>query len=129
MKKIFVILFIVIAIVVYLFLANRSPFIEYELEGKTYRLMTAKSSSQWSKGLMDYRSKKELDGADGMIFIFLKKDFRQFWNQNTYLNLDVYWIDGEKVVGKDKLPSILQSKDIVVVYSPTEVDRVIEIVR
>ncbi len=129
MKKIFIIFFIIIAIATYFFLANRSPFIKYELEGKTYQLMVAKTGSEWAKGLMDYRSKKDLKGADGMIFVFPKKDYRQFWNQNTYLDLDVYWIDGKKVVGKDKLPSIERSKDLVVIYSPSKVDRVIEIVK
>ncbi len=122
-------IFIVVAIVAYFFLANRSPFIKYELEGRTYQLMTAKTESERVKGLMDYRSKKDLKGADGMIFIFPRKDYRQFWNQNTYLDLDVYWVDGKKVVGKDKLPSIEKSKDLVVIYSPEKVDRVIEIVK
>lgn len=106
-----------------------SPFLEYNLNGKTYQLMTAETSSEWAKGLMDYKSKKELNGADGMIFIFPDRDYRQFWNQNTYLDLDVYWLDGEKVTGKSFLPSITKNKEVVVVESNAKADKVVEIVR
>jgi len=78
---------------------------------------------------MFYKSKEELKGADGMIFIFPEKDFRSFWNENTYLDLDVYWIDGDKVVGKSYLPSIEKSKEIVTIDSSGSVDKVVEIVR
>lgn len=78
---------------------------------------------------MFYKSKKELGGADGMIFIFPEKDYRTFWNKNTYLDLDIYWIDDNKVVGKDYLPSILKSKEIVTVKSRVEVNKVVEIIR
>lgn len=78
---------------------------------------------------MNYRDKKELKGADGMMFIFPDKDYRTFWNMNTYLDLDVYWIDGDRVVGKDYLPSILKSKEIITVESRVKVNKVIEIVR
>jgi uncharacterized membrane protein (UPF0127 family) len=91
--------------------------------------MTAKTTTEWTKGLMDYKNKGELKGADGMIFMFPKKEYKQFWNQNTYLDLKVYWMDGERVVGKSDLPSITKSKDVVVVYSPEKVDRVVEIVK
>jgi hypothetical protein len=105
-----------------------SPFLNYNLNGKTYKLMTAKNNSQWTKGLMNYRSKKELNGADGMIFIFPDRQLRQFWNENTYLDLDVYWIDDDKVIGKGFLPSIEKSKEVVIIESETKVDKVVEII-
>ena len=64
-----------------------------------------------------------------MIFIFPDKEFRNFWNQNTYLDLDVYWLDDDKVTGKDYLPSILKSKETITISSPKEVNKVVEIVR
>ena len=72
--------------------------------------------------------KKPVD-FDGMIFIFPDKQVRSFWNKNTYLDLDLYWMDGDKVVNKSYLPSILKSKDTVVVKSSGEVNRVVEIIR
>lgn len=108
---------------------KKSSFLEYRLEGKTYKLLVAKNQDQWQKGLMFYKNKKELKGADGMIFIFPDKDYRSFWNMNTYLDLDVYWLDDDQVVGKDFLPSILKSKDLVSIGSPRKVNRVIEIIK
>ena len=78
---------------------------------------------------MFYKDKGELKGADGMIFIFPDKDYRQFWNMSTYLDLDVYWLDNDEVVGKNYLPSILKSKSVVVISSPKKVNRVVEIVK
>lgn len=102
---------------------------EYKLEGKIYKLLTAKNSSEWQKGLMDYRDKKELKGADGMIFIFPDKDYRTFWNESTYLDLDVYWLIDDEIIGQDYLPSILKTKEPVTIESKKEVNKVIEIIR
>ena len=78
---------------------------------------------------MYYKNKKELKGADGMIFIFPEKEYRTFWNKNTYLDLDIYWLDNDSVVGKDYLPNILKTKKIFTVDSGKEVNKVVEIVR
>lgn len=99
--------------------------VSYDLNGKTYHLLTAKNSAQWEKGLMYFRNLKD---ADGMIFIFPDKQFRSFWNKNTYMNLDVYWINGKTVVGKNFLPSEEKRKTITVINSPDKVDRVIELI-
>ena len=103
--------------------------IYYSLEGKTYKLLPAKTPLEHQKGLMFYRDKKDLKGADGMIFIFPDKNYRTFWNKNTFLDLDVYWIDGDRIVGKDFLPSIEKTKEILTINSPKPVNKVVEIVR
>ena len=130
MKKI--ILFLLFFLLIYyLFITNnnqcknRSARI-YKINDKNYCLLIGSSRTEWERGLMFY--KKPVD-FDGMIFIFPDKDYRTFWNKNTYLDLDVYWLNDDKVVGKSFLPSILKSKEIVVVKSPSEVNRVIEVIR
>ncbi len=100
---------------------------KYLIENKNYCLLTASNQEQWQKGLMFYKNKKELKGADGMIFIFPEKQIRSFWNKNTYLDLDVYWIDENKVIGKSFLPSIEKSKETITVKSPKSVNKVIEL--
>ena len=62
-----------------------------------------------------------------MIFLFPSLEVRSFWNKNTYMDLDVYWLAGDEVLGKSKLPSIEKSKEIVVVDSPAPANKVIEI--
>ncbi|OGK16701.1 hypothetical protein A2774_00170 [Candidatus Roizmanbacteria bacterium RIFCSPHIGHO2_01_FULL_39_12c] len=96
----------------------------YKLEDKNLRLLVADTPEKWQKGLMYFRT---LEGVDGMIFIFPDSEIRTFWNKNTYMDLDIYWINGDKVVGKNYLPSIEQSKRIVTVSSPEPADKVIEI--
>ena len=65
---------------------------------------------------------------DGMIFVFPDKQMRSFWNKNTYLDLDLYWMDDEKIIGKSFLPSTLKTKKIITVSSPGKVNQVVEII-
>ncbi len=131
MRKVFLILLVFI-LVFFLFFyfkkMKKDKFYYQKINGKIYKLLKATTPSQWQKGLMNYRSKKELKGADGMIFIFPEKDYRTFWNMNTYLDLDVYWLDDDKVVGKDFLPSIEKTKEIYTIFSKEKVAKVVELV-
>jgi len=128
MKKI--ILFLVIFILVAYLLVSRSSCQNklakiYSIDNKNYCLLTASNQKQWKRGLMFYKKSVNIDG---MIFIFPNKDYRSFWNENTYLDLDVYWMDGDKILGKSFLPSINKSKTVITVDSPGEADRVVEII-
>lgn len=96
------------------------------IEGKTYRLLTASSPKEWKTGLME---KESLGNADGMIFLFPDKQQRTFWNYKTILDLDVYWMDGDRIAGRARLPSIDETEDVKIIQSPGPVDRVVEIVR
>ncbi len=98
--------------------------VSYSLNGQKVRLLVADTPEKREKGLMYYR---KLEGVDGMIFIFSKKELLSFWNKNTYMDLDLYWIDDKKVVGKSYLPSIEQSMMILTVNSPEKVNKVIEL--
>ena len=73
---------------------------------------------------MNFRS---LKGVDGMIFIFPNNEIRNFWNKHTLMDLELLWIDGDKIVGRSELPSIEKSKEIVNVQSQKPVDKVIEL--
>lgn len=101
-------------------------FIYYKLEDKVYYLKTAKTPEEWQKGLMFV---KKPVNYDGMIFIFPDKKIRYFWNQNTFLDLDIYWLDGDQIIGKDYLPSLDKSKKVITLTSPLPADKVIEIIR
>ena len=98
----------------------------YALEGRSYHLLVAKTPEEWEKGLMSIRQKRDFDG---MLFVFPEKEVKTFWNKETYLDLDLYWISGEDVIGKSYLPSIEKTKNITQVMSPGKVDKVIEIIR
>lgn len=122
-------LFLTIILFFVLKIKQNKDFVYYQINKKTYKLLVADNKEKWERGLMFYRNKKELNGVDGMIFIFPEKDYRTFWNKNTYLDLDVYWINDDKIVGRDYLPSILKTKLIFTISSKEKVNKVIEIIR
>lgn len=126
MKKILFVLALILVIISWYIISgkNNERVIKYKLEGKEYELLVADNSKEWEEGLMFVREAK----YDGMIFLFPDKKQRFFWNKNTYLDLNIYWLDDDKVVGKDKLPSIEKSKEIIKVFSPSPVNKVIEVV-
>jgi len=105
--------------------ANKEA-IPFIIGNKEYYLLVADEPREWEQGLMNYR--KPVD-FDGMLFIFPDKTVRTFWNKNTYLDLDIYWVENEKIVGKSFLPSIEKSQETVSVNSPMPVDMVIELIR
>ncbi len=130
MKKLFFIPFFLVFVFYYfLFFYNNNCLNKkakiYQINSKNYCLLTVSNQKEWEKGLMFY--KKPVD-FDGMIFIFPDKQIRSFWNENTYLDLDLYWMNDKKVVGKSFLPSILKSKETVIVKSSDKVNRVVEII-
>jgi hypothetical protein len=103
----------------------------YTLNKKTYKLLVADTSEKREKGLMFYR---KLEDVDGMIFIFPDKQIRSFWNKNTFMDLDIYWLatsvsksGTNRLLGSVFLPSIEKTKKERIVESTLPVDRVIEI--
>jgi len=100
--------------------------VPYELENKIYLFREAKTKEEWQRGLMFV--KKPVD-YDGMIFIFPDKQIRSFWNQNTYLDLEVYWLDDDKIIKKDNLPSIIKTQKPLIITSPKPVNKVIEVIK
>lgn len=98
----------------------------FELEGKIYKLRIADNSQEWERGLMFVE--KPVD-YDGMIFVFPDKKIRYFWNKNTLVDLDVYWLDDDKIMDKNLLPSIKKTKEIYSIKSPQPVNKVIEIIK
>ncbi len=129
MKKLIIfILFLMLLLfkVIYFLSKPRFKVVEYNLGGKTYKLYVADKPKKWEYGLM---YKRKLKDVDGMLFIFPTKEERVFYNKNTYLDLDIYWIDGSSVVGKSFLPSIKKSGIVVYIPSKVKVDKVVELVR
>ena len=92
------------------------------------KLLVADSPAKWEYGLMNVKSKKDICGYDGMIFTFPIAMPQTFWNKNTLVDLDIYWMKGEKKVGQSKLPAIAKS-GLTTISSPEAVDRVVEIMR
>lgn len=67
-------------------------------------LEVADSASSRKLGLM-YR--KELEQTNGMLFVFPEESKRGFWMKNTYISLDIIYLNSKKEVvsiSKDTVP-------------------------
>lgn len=60
-----------------------------------FKLELATTPEQRSQGLM---FRKELDPDQGMLFIFEEEGNHCFWMKNTYIALDMIWLDSNKEV-------------------------------
>lgn len=98
------------------------------IENKNFHVLVADSPSKWQYGLMNVESKKDICDHDGMTFTFPIAMPQTFWNKNTLVDLDIYWMKGEDVLGKDLLPSITDA-GLKTVSSPQPADGVVEIIR
>src|SRR3989338_4541345 len=96
------------------------------VEGKELKFVVADNPARFEKGLMFVR--KPVD-FDGMYFKFPDKQEQHFWNMNTFEDLDLYWYNDDKLLGKSFLPSIEKSKNTLTASSPGEVNIVIEVIR
>lgn len=130
MKKIILVVLLSLIILFFYFQkktqCQNKQAILYKLENKNYCLLVADNNQEWAKGLMNY--KKPVD-FDGMIFIFPKKSIQNFWNMNTYFDLDFYWLDDQKIIGRSFLPSIEKTKNVIYISSPKATNKVIEIIK
>lgn len=135
MKKFFWIFLVieiisVVAVVVGISMHNgrqeKTNLYTYYIDGRRVQLLVADNLAEWEKGLMYQR---KLTNADGMVFLFPDKQVRTFWNKNTLMDLDIYWYNDDKLVGKSILPSIEKSINLVTVSSSEEVNKVIEMPR
>jgi uncharacterized membrane protein (UPF0127 family) len=133
MKK-YLFLILIIGVLVFFFSRNNKvekindafkdyKIISYTLKNKKLNLLVADTREKWEKGLM-YCTK--LQGADGMIFLFPEKQYRSFWNKNTLMDLNVYWLSDDNVVREDELPSVEKTKQIITINSPEKINKVIE---
>lgn len=96
------------------------------IEGQEYNLLVADTIERQAQGLMNVT---ELGEYDGMMFPSESSSIKTFWNQNTLMDLDLYWMKDGQVVGKSLLPSITRAGEIVRVSSPEPVNMVIELPR
>ncbi|MFC1657863.1 DUF192 domain-containing protein [Candidatus Omnitrophota bacterium] len=61
-----------------------------KIHNKIYRFELAETTEERSKGLMH---REQLDDDGGMLFIFNKSDYLTFYMKNTFIPLEVAFID------------------------------------
>lgn len=63
--------------------------------GGCFEVEVAESSRELEKGLM---FRKSLDQNKGMLFIFEKEENHPFWMKNTFIALDIIWLESNRKV-------------------------------
>ncbi|MCB0319469.1 MAG: DUF192 domain-containing protein [Bdellovibrionales bacterium] len=96
---------LVVGVVLYSDLREKSTLLPVQFEGpggsvsRTFYLEIASTEAERQKGLM-YRKDGDLDRDEGMIFVFPEDSNHSFWMKNTYIELDMLFVDSDfKVVG------------------------------
>ncbi len=69
---------------------NQKKLVTIRINGEKYHLEIADSSLERGKGLMNRDS---LEPKHGMLFIFPKEGKHSFWMYQTYIPLDMIWLD------------------------------------
>jgi uncharacterized membrane protein (UPF0127 family) len=62
---------------------------------RCFKVELAETRTQRDRGLMN---RKELDRNEGMLFIFEKEGIYPFWMKNTFIPLDIIWIDSNNKI-------------------------------
>jgi uncharacterized membrane protein (UPF0127 family) len=104
-------------------LVNDAEKIILNINGRDYVLYTARTALEKARGLSGIT---ELKGADGMIFFFSPGSKPTFWNKETHLDLELIWMDGDKIVGRDFLPSE-DKEGLITKPAPAGIDKVVEL--
>ena len=104
---------------------DKSEKVSLHIDGRNYTLLIARTSVEKMKGLSGIT---ELKNADGMVFYFEPAQKITFWNKNTHLDLELVWMNGDKIIGRDFLPAEDRA-GLITKESPAEVNRVVELVK
>jgi uncharacterized membrane protein (UPF0127 family) len=65
------------------------------IHGTTFRVALAKTELEQARGLMN---KSKMDKSHGMLFIYEDEAQRTFWMKDTFIPLDIIFIDKDKKV-------------------------------
>ncbi len=96
--------------------------IQVKIANHTYELEIADNNDSRAKGLA---GRKDIGSYDGMIFVFDKPDRHGFWMKDTFLALDMIWVD-EKMTIISKQERVLPESYPKVFYPSTKALYVIE---
>lgn len=87
----------------------------------SYNVDAAVTADQKADGLMHFKS---IPQNYGMVFIWDKPDFRFMWMKNTYISLDMIFVNNNKIVGIVENTEPLSTK---IIKINTTADKVLEI--
>jgi hypothetical protein len=86
---------IIVVLLSFVFFFERKQTKEITINNKTIMVEIADTFSKRSRGLM---FRDSLPENEGMLFIFDKEDYYEFWMLNTKIPLDIIWINENKEI-------------------------------
>ncbi len=100
MKKYYLIILITILLILSLFLLiyfypNEDKTSQVCIKQTCFQVEIADNQAERQKGLMDRSS---LNDDEGMFFIFENEGIYPFWMKNTFIPLDIIWINKDKEI-------------------------------
>ncbi len=131
MNKNFIIMFIILTLGLILLILsyyivnnkNQKPQIKnIKISNKEYRVEVVKSFADQAKGLSQRDNMGEIDG---MLFEYPDNQIRSFWMKGMRFDLDIVWINDNKIIGITKdVSHVDQNKSY---KSPEECNMVLEL--
>ena len=95
----------------YLYMKYSKDYIEVNIKGTIFQLEIADTKEKRETGLMNRRS---MPPNRGMLFVFETSGYYPFWMKNTYIPLDIIWLNEDKEViyiKQDAKPCLDTNKD------------------
>jgi uncharacterized membrane protein (UPF0127 family) len=74
---------------------QKKKFIRLNINSSNFIVELALEPSEWERGLM---FRKSIPDDYGMLFVFTEEDYQWFWMKNTYIPLDIIWINRDKKI-------------------------------
>lgn len=81
------------------------------------KLKVADTINERAKGLMYV---KEMPEGEGMLFVFETEEMRRMWMENTYIPLDMLFVDKDKTIFNYKENATPLSRDIIYSVGPAK---------
>lgn len=76
---------------------SQEPNPEITINNTNFKISIADEPEEWSRGLMEI---KQLEKRNGMLFIFPDENIRTFWMKNTYIPLDMIFMNSKMEIVK-----------------------------
>ena len=115
-KKIIIVFWVIVIAIVFILKINKvvSPSENLptaEINGYVFNIDIADDIEEMKQGLS---GREALAENQGMLFIYKKKTPVSFWMKDMKFNIDLLWIDGDKVVGFSELETFFKHNWLII---------------